>query len=1487
MSTIQSITDDMHFISGGGEMTERMRNFDWTKTSLGSVEKWPQSLRTAVSLCLNSKFPMVVWWGKDLIKIYNDAYSVILGAKHPHALGKKGKEVWPEIWHIIGPMLESVLQTGKATWSDNQLLLLHRNGFPEECYFTFSYSAVYGETNKLEGIFCAVTETTNAVIAERQQQTLTNLGKNILNLTGDLEVYQKSIEVIKQNPGDFPFAVIYEVSRDGKKLSLADKTSKELEAFFPDEIDLDKHALRFHGLADAARGNVPVISDDLLERFGNLPTGAWDSAIRKALLLPVAHSQQKVPYAILKVGINPYRILDDKYQSFFKLIADQIGSGINNSRIFETERNRTGALEELDKAKTVFFSNISHEFRTPLTLMLGPLEELINAPEDRLGSSERQNLETTHRNAMRLLKLVNNLLDFSRIESGRMMARYSLTDIVSFTTKLADNFRSTIEKAGLELDIRTQPIKDPVYADREMWEKIVFNLLSNAFKYTFKGKITVSVYGQDNQVILEVEDTGVGIPEKELPHMFERFHRVQQVTGRTHEGSGIGLSLTHELIHLHGGTISVKSREEKGSVFRVSIPSGNAHLPVSQINNAHEGIEDVISDAYIEDSFALDGNFNPKVRIPTGDKNENSGAPRILIVDDNADMRNYLQSLLGKKYNVLTAGNGMDALHVIRSENPLVVLSDIMMPVMDGIRLTAEIKRNRHTEQIPVMLITARAGEESRIAGYETGADDYLVKPFSARELLARVQTQIRIAQTRKHIERQLNNLFEQAPVAIAVMHGPHFIIEVINEMALLIVGRSRERLIYKPVFEAIPEARSQGFEAIFSSVFKTGKRMVIEEIETRLLRNGNEDTIFAKLVIEPLHKEDGSILGIMVAAHDITEHVTARKKIEASELRYRQLIQSISVALYTCDKEGRILLYNQAAVELWGREPKVGTELWSGSWKIFQPNGELLPLDKCPMAVVLKYGRIETFKIIIERPDGTRRHVLPYPQLIANDEGEITGAINLLLDITENTKIREDLQLSEERYGNIIRQVEAGIAQTDITGRFIAVNEQYCHLVGRSGDALLEMCIGDVTHPDDWQQNMILLKHCVEEGKSFTIEKRYLRPDGAVVWVNNSVSLIKGPDNLSFLTAVSVDITESKKMEALLIESENRFRNLSNTIPVIIWMADNSGNCTYLNKQWYDFTGQTPEIALGNGWLNAVYPSDRELATGAFFDAKPKKTPFVMEFRLKDEKGNYHWFLNSGLPNYNEDGSFEGYIGSCTDITDNKKLSQQKDEFMSIVSHELKTPVTSLKAFTQLMEMKFSTAGDDASSAIMRRMDMQITKLNTLISDLLDITRMDEGKLAFKQEIFSFTGLVNETVEELQRIATSHTIVTEIFFHCLLTGDRERTGQVLTNFITNAIKYSPGASKIVVRVTMLDDSVICAVKDFGIGIDKSKQSRIFSRFYRVEGEKFDTFPGLGLGLYISAEIIRKQSGKIWFDSEPGKGSTFYFSLTVNKDQNK
>jgi len=376
---------------------------------------------------------------------------------------------------------------------------------------------------------------------------------------------------------------------------------------------------------------------------------------------------------------------------------------------------------------------------------LNPLEELLNQPKNNLSAIEIQNLETTHRNALRLLKLVNTLLDFSRIESGRQQASYALTDLPKLTRNLAANFRSVIEKAGMQLIIKTETVIQPVYVDRQMWEKIVFNLLSNAFKYTLTGSITVELTAADNFAVLKIIDTGIGIPEAELPHMFERFHRVQNVTGRTFEGTGIGLSLIKEFILLHKGEIGVESVLGKGSTFAVRIPFGKAHLQQQQITTVEHDNGIITSGMYVEEAGTLlVKEFSTEPATPAG-----NNLPLVLVVDDNADMREHLQSVLFPHFHVVTAINGQDALQKIQEQCPALIVSDVMMPVLDGIGLLQQVKANKATAHIPVILLTARAGEESKITGWETGADDYLTKPFSSKELISRIASQIKTQQIR------------------------------------------------------------------------------------------------------------------------------------------------------------------------------------------------------------------------------------------------------------------------------------------------------------------------------------------------------------------------------------------------------------------------------------------------------------------------------------------------------------------------------------------------------------------------------------------------------------------------------------------------------------------------------------------------------------------------------------------------------------------
>lgn len=736
-----SLINQLDFLSGGGEMGERIRNFDWTSTPLGDPEIWEQGLKTCVRIILTSAQPMFVWWGPSLINIYNDSYAQIMGKKHPAGLGARAEDVWTEIWDLLVSKIESV-ERNEGTYDDSFFFIMERKGYPEEVYVSFSYSPAPGDDGSVKGIFCVCSENTERVINERALQTLRDLGAVTFDEKSLDVIYRNVTEVLGKNDRDFPFAFVYKI--DGNQAIATASTGTEIKKYLlPPVINIESPAAVTSHFCEAYSNNKLTVSEvqGLPEE---MPKGCWKIAPSKFVYIPISGVGGNHPYAIIFAALNPCRQFDNNFRQFCELIGERVSLEINKMLALEEERKRVEALEQIDKAKTVFFSNISHEFRTPLTLILSPLEELLNQQNSRLSVNERQNIETSHRNALRLLKLVNTLLDFSRIESGKQQASYALTDITDFTKKLVANFRSVIEKAGLTLIVNVDTITHPMYIDRLMWEKIVFNLLSNAFKYTLAGSITVEIKAEDKFVVLNIKDTGVGIPEHELPHMFERFHRVQQVTGRTFEGTGIGLSLIKELVHLHKGEISVTSQLHKGSTFTVRIPVGKEHLPPQQITT--QPVEDTItSGMFVEEAGTLlvkehvAGNGTP------GEKH----LPLVLIVDDNADMRDHLQSIMLPHFNVITANNGLEALHKIQEQQPVLVVSDVMMPVMDGIELVKEVKANIATAHIPIILLTARAGEESKIVGWETGADDYLTKPFSSRELISRVSSQIRTQQIR------------------------------------------------------------------------------------------------------------------------------------------------------------------------------------------------------------------------------------------------------------------------------------------------------------------------------------------------------------------------------------------------------------------------------------------------------------------------------------------------------------------------------------------------------------------------------------------------------------------------------------------------------------------------------------------------------------------------------------------------------------------
>jgi len=1229
------------FLVGGGEMGERIRAKDWSATPLGPVEKWPQSLKTIVRIMLTSRQPIWVGWGPELIKLYNDPYKAIVGGKHPDALGQPAAVVWHEIWDAIGPRLQTAMQENEGTYDESLLLMMERYGYREETYYTFSYSPVPGDQGGVGGIICANTDDTARIIGERQVKLLRTLAAETADARTLDDACRLSAKSLGHNLYDLPFTMIYLLDQETQMVTLAGTSgiSKGHQAVPTTAALASSTPWPF---STVLREQKVSLVADLNHISEALPTGAWGQPPHQAVVVPIAPSGQTGKAGVLIVGLNPFRLFDESYQGFLNLVSNQIAASLANVQAYEEERKRAEALAEIDRAKTLFFSNVSHEFRTPLTLMLGPIEDTL-AERHALSPQQRERTEILHRNALRLLKLVNTLLDFSRLEAERVQAVYEPTDLATLTTDLASCFRSVIERAGMTLTVDCPPLAEPVYVDREMWEKIILNLVSNAFKYTLEGEIVVALRQRDRFVEVAVKDTGVGIPADELPHMFERFHRVEGTAGRTIEGTGIGLSLVQELVKLHGGTISVISAPGKGSTFTVTLPLGVAHLPPERIVASQPGVSLALNaQVYVNEALRLLAGQReesdmlldlPLVSAVTQPSDEAPRA-RILFADDNADMRDYVSRLLQPLYSVQTVPDGRAALAAVQALRPDLVVSDVTMPGMDGFELLQALRANQETRTIPILLLSARAGEEAKIEGMEAGADDYLIKPFSARELLARIGAHLAMARIRKEAEervqaerQRLYDLFMQAPASIAVFHGPDHIYELANPEHMRLLGQQRD-VIGKPIREARPELAGQGIFEQLDTVYQTGKPFAANE----------------------------------------------------AMVRYRP---------------------------------------------------------------------------------------------------EADGAI-------------------EERYFNYVHQPSCNAN-------------------------------GDV--------------------------------DGVLVYAN--------------------DVTEQVQARERIKESEMLFRALAENIPNLTWMAGPDGWINWYNSRWYTYTGTTPEQMEGWGWQAVHDPQVLPAVLKRWTSSLQSGEPFEMVFPIKGADGVFRPFLTRMVPIRSSMGQIIHWFGTNTDITEQKKLEQQKDDFIAIASHELKTPITSIKGYAQLLERRFRRAGDENAAVLLKKMDAQLNKLMTLIRDLLDVTKLESEKLLFHPSAFDFNELVNEIIEEIQVTTNKHHIIANLSAPIVLTADRDRIGQVLTNLLTNAIKYSPGAETIEVKTAYSADTVITSVHDSGIGIPKEKQARIFERFFRVEGDSQITYPGLGLGLYISAEFVKRHHGSIWVESEEGKGTTFSFSLPL------
>ena len=1094
------------FLAGGGELGALIRAYDWSQTALGEPESWPQGLKIAIRIMLTSRQPIWIGWGKELLYFYNDPYKSIIGGKHPVALGQPTHAVWREIWPDIEPLLNTALAGAEGIFVEQKLLIMERNGFPEETYYTFSYSPIPGDDGEPGGIICANSDDTVRVVGERQLALLKELAAASPDGRDWRDACQLSAAALCTNPQDLPFALLYAAAPGSDTATLVGTCGIEPgHPGAPESMRLDDGSL--WPVADVFTIAAPQLVRDLTGRFGAaLPSGPWHIAPEQAVILPVSPGSDTTHAVVLIAGLNPCRLFDDAYRSFLTLAAGQIGAAIGYAQAYEEERRRAEALAEIDLAKTTFFSNISHEFRTPLTLMLGPLEELLAKPQladhadDRArntGLDDRALIEITHRNGLRLLKLVNALLDFSRIEVGRMQIHTQPTNIASFTAELASLFESAIQAAGLQLELDIPPTPIIARIDREMWEKVVMNLLSNAYKFTFFGTIRVAVRAADDGgVEVSVTDSGIGIAQEEVPRLFERFHRVAGAPGRSVEGSGIGLAMVQELVKLHGGSVRVDSELGKGACFTVALPRV-AVLPQTDDEAVHAAMSQharTYVDAALRWSpeneiFADEAAQNaPEPSGQTRPEGASAEPARLLVVDDNADLRDYMSRILrAAGHHVRVATDGEAALAAARAEPPDLVLSDVMMPRLDGFGLLRELRADPVLRETPVVMLSARAGEEARVDGIEQGADDYLTKPFSARELLARVAGNLQLARLRRETEMKLR---EESRT-----------LEILNRVGATVAAELDLKRAVQIVTDAATELTGAAFGSFFYNVLddQGGSYMLytlsgIPQDSFERFPMPRNTAVFA-----PTFMGEG-----IVRSDDITQdprygHNAPHRGMPKGHLKVRS--------------------YLAAPVQSRGGEVVGGLFFGHPEAGVFTERSERIVAGIAAQAAIA----IDNARLY----EAAQREIA--------ERGKAQDALRDLNETLERRVI--ETVADRDRLWELSEDL---LVVADVEGRLQRVSPSWSSMLGHNLHWLKSRSYADLVHPDDIGIVSMHLAELRRTGVPVRYENRFKRIDGTWRWVAWTLAL--DPDS-ERIHGVGRDVTADKETTEALQHAEEALR--------------------------------------------------------------------------------------------------------------------------------------------------------------------------------------------------------------------------------------------------------------------------------------------------------------------------------------------------------
>ncbi|MDB5280645.1 MAG: hypothetical protein JWR61_5600 [Ferruginibacter sp.] len=861
--------------------------------------------------------------------------------------------------------------------------------------------------------------------------------------------------------------------------------------------------------------------------------------------------------------------------------------------------------------------------------------------------------------------------------------------------------------------------------------------------------------------------------------------------------------------------------------------------------------------------------------------------------------------------------------------------------------------------------------------------------------------------------EQRFRDTVKQAPVGITILRGREFTVEMANDAYLQLLDRNEREFVGNPLFHSLPEVK-EVVHPLLDSVLNTGVPYHGNEVPIPVNRYGKHEISYFDFLYHPLKEKDGTISGIIVTVTEVSEKVTSRKNIEASEEQFSTLAENMENLAWLADGEGFIYWYNKRWYDYTGTTLE---DIKGWGWqKVHHPDH----VDRILNFVKEAWHKNEPFELTfpLRGKDGEYRWFLTRAYPIADEQGRVMRWIGTNTNIDEQQKAAEEIKYRKALLEAHNESSADGILLTNDKGKIISFNKRYTEIwnmphhiadtlddeaivnytlsqledpgplielnkyifqhplepgsiqlkfkdgkiveqhnyavIGEDGSFYgVSLTYRDITEQKSAQLMLEYRKALLEahnessfdglllvdaKGKIISYNHRFVEiwdmPQYIVEQKNDEAALAfaitqlvkpqqfiekvkwlynhpdeTSTDILEFKDGKMVerhgypvtakngsyyawswtfrDITEIKKAEIILKESEAHFRQLAELMPDKVISADPSGMVTFYSRNWEYYTGISRERLYSEGYSMLIHPDEVDRLAKRWQQSVETGDDFEMELRIRNSAGTYQWHLGRASAVKDEHGNIIKWIGSMTDIQKLKEEEQRKGDFIGMVSHELKTPVTSIKGYVQMLMSMLENVPDTQLGGLplesfLNRIDSQIISLTRLITEMLDLTRLETGKLELRKELFSLDQLVNKTIQDIMFINTKYVIRLQVDFMGNVYGDEDRIAQVLINLINNAIKYSDDMNPVDVYIHQSPpDQISVSIKDYGIGIGKAEQEKIFERFYRAVGESEYTYPGFGIGLFIAKEIMERHHGSVSVESEKGKGSVFTITLPL------